>query len=125
MMHDPEVIDALWAKIEPIAFITRDQFARGLDDWDVEVVHAGDEIAWVVMTQGPEIHFETFNLGLPITKSMIMERLEPLMEKHGFVTTRTPKLGTNRQHRFNKAFGFKVVGDDEFFVHYRKDASCQ
>jgi hypothetical protein len=125
-MTDIDVIDALWAKIEPIAFITRDQFARGLEDWNIEVMRAADgELALVAMTQGSEFHLDSFGKGIPITPKMINERFEPLMKRYGCVTTRTPIEGEDRQHRFNRAFGFKEVGRDEFFVHYRKDAPCR
>lgn len=123
-MTDPDVVDALWAKIEPVVFITRDQFARGLDDWEIEVVRDDkDEIGFVVLVQGAEIHFESFGSGIPITQRMIRERLAPIMRGHGYVTTRTPK-DAERQHRFNRAFGFEAVGEDEFYVFYRMDKKC-
>lgn len=118
-MIDADVVDALWAKIEPVAFITREEFASGLDQWEVEVLRTPDgEIGLVAMTQGSEFHLESFGAGIPITPRMIRERLTPIMRGHGCVTTRTPH-GAERQHRFNKAFGFQVVGEDEFFIFYR------
>lgn len=125
-MIDTDVIEALWAKIEPIAFITHDHFARGLEDWDIEVMRTADgQVALVAMTQGSEFHLESFGAGIPITTSMIKARFDPIMKRHGYVTTTTPIDGMDRQHRFNRAFGFQEVGRDEFFVHYRKDATCQ
>lgn len=123
-MIEPDVIDALWEKIEDIAFITREQFARGLNDWDIEVVRGDEGIAFVTMTQGPEFHFESFGSGALITRAMIMARLNPIIARHGYVTTKTPKDMAPRQHRFNKAFGFRVVGEDDIFTHYRFD-TCQ
>ena len=125
-MIGADVLDALWAKIEPIAFITRDQFARGLERWDVEVMRTNDgEIALVGLTQGSEFHLESFGAGIPMTPKMISARFNPIMERHGCVTTRTPIDGADRQHRFNRAFGFQEIWRDEFFVHYRKDKPCQ
>lgn len=121
-MTDAAVIDALWAQIEPIAFITRDQFARGLDAWEVEPVEVDGELAFAALTQGPEFHFTTFGTGHPISLAMIRARLDPILARHGFVTTRTPK-DEPRQHRFNRLIGFKVSGEDEHFIHYRLEKS--
>ena len=121
-----EVIDLLWAEIEPIAFITREHFERGLAAWDIETVEddAG-RLAFAAMTQGPEFHFASFNTGKAISLAMIRERLAPIMDRFGYVTTRTPIEGANRQHRFNKILGFKEIGQDEFFVTYRMEAPCR
>jgi hypothetical protein len=124
-MIEVDVIDALWGKIEPIVFITRDQFARGIDDWEIEVMRVDGQIALIALVQGSEFHLESFGACVPITPKMIKARFDPIMAKHGCVTTRTPIDGMDRQHRFNKAFGFREVGRCEFFVHYRKDATCQ
>lgn len=123
-MTNAAVIDALWAQIEPTAYITRDQFARGLDAWEVEPVEVDGELAFAALTQGAEFHFTTFGTGRPISLAMIRARLEPILARHGFVTTRTPK-GESRQHRFNKLIGFKAVGESEFFVNYRLDPKCR
>lgn len=123
-MIDADVLEALWARIEPIAFITRDQFARGLDEWDIETMRVDGRPALIALTQGSEFHLESFGAGIRITPSMIWARFGPILERHGCVTTRTPKEGAARQHRFNRAFGFRPTGEDEFFVHYRLDKSC-
>lgn len=117
---DTNVIDALWAQIEPTVFISRSEFAASLADWDVEAVEIDGELAFVTMTRGPEFHFAAFGTGAPISRTMIRARLDPIIARHGFVTTRTPKEGADRQHRFNRAFGFQVTGEDEFFVEYKK-----
>ena len=123
-MIEADVLDALWSKIEPIVFITRDQFARGLDEWDIEVMRTEEgDLALVALVQGSEFHLESFGKGIQITPAMIQARFQPIMERYGCVTTRTPH-DAHRQHRFNKAFGFKVVGRDEFFTHYRIDQKC-
>lgn len=120
-MVEPAVIDALWAQIEPTVFITREQYVGELDGWDIEAVHIAGRLAFAVLSRGPEFHFASFGTGAPISLRMIRERLGPLIERHGYVTTRTPKAGADRQHRFNRLLGFKAVGEDEFFTTYRKD----
>jgi hypothetical protein len=122
---DFEVIDRLWAQAEPIVFISRDQFVRGLEGWDIEAVRIDGRLAFAALTNGPEFHFASFDTGAPVTMAMIRSRLDPIIERHGFVSTRTPKSGADRQHRFNRAFGFVATGEDEFFVHYRLDSKCR
>jgi hypothetical protein len=124
MTTEPDVIDALWAKIEPICFITKEQFALGLEDWDIETMRVDGRLALVALTQGPEFHLESFGEGVPITPKMIKQRFAPLLERYGCVTTTTPIEGMDRQHRFNRAFGFKEVGRTEFMIHYRLEKSC-
>jgi hypothetical protein len=122
-MTTPAVIDALWAQIEPIVFITHQQFARGLDAWEIEAVDVDGELAFAVLTRGPEIHFASFGGRTPISRAMIAARIDPLMERYGFVTTRTPK-DEGRQHRINRLLGFEAIGADEFFTHFRRDKKC-
>jgi hypothetical protein len=124
-MMDAEVIDRLWDQMEPTVYITRDQFVRGLADWDVEAVRVDGKLAFAALVKGPEFHFASFETGAPIRMAMIRSRLDPIIERHGYVTTRTPIAGADRQHRFNRAFGFEVFGQDEFFLHYKKDRSCR
>jgi len=112
--HRDDVGDRLWAQIEPIVFITREQFLAGLTGWDIEAVTIDGRLAFAVLTKGPEFHFASFDTGAPITRAMIRQRLDPIIERHGYVTTRTPKDGADRQHRFNRAYGFKAVGEDDF-----------
>ena len=115
-----DVIDALWAQIEPFAMITREYFERGLDAWDVEPVEIDGELAFVKLQQGPEFHFASFDTGRPITPAMIRDWLGPIFDRYGYVTTTTPK-DEARQHRFNRRMGFKIVGESEFFTHFRMD----
>jgi hypothetical protein len=121
---DSEVIDRLWEQVEPTVYITREQWVSGLADWDIEAVRIDGTLAFAALTRGPEFHFASFDTGTPISMSMIRSRLAPIIERHGFVTTRTPKEGADRQHRFNRAFGFHTTGEDEFFVHYRLNNKC-
>lgn len=122
-MIDTDVADALWAQIEPIVFIGRDEFVAGLAGWDVEPVRIDGALAFAALVRGPEFHFASFDTGATITRTMIRERLTPIIARHGFVTTRTPIDGADRQHRINRALGFRAVGDEEFFRIYRMDAA--
>jgi hypothetical protein len=117
---DADVADGLWAQVEASVYITREQFLDGLAGWDIEPVRIDGKLAFVAMTKGHEFHFASFDTGATITLGMIRARLNPIIERYGFVTTRTPKQGADRQHRFNRAFGFHVIGEDDFFVEYKK-----
>lgn len=124
-MVDPDVARRLWEQIEPTVFISHDQFVAGLAEWDIEAVRIDGELAFAVLVKGPEFHFASFNTRTPITRAMIRARLDPIIQRHGFCTTRTPKDGADRQHRFNLAYGFQAVGEDEFMIHYRLERPCR
>jgi hypothetical protein len=112
------VIDAIWQQTEPHMFITREQFVHDLEGWTIEPIERDGVLAFAFLTRGPELHFMTFDRGLPLTLRMFRERLDPLIERYGFACTRTPKDAA-RQRRFNEAIGCVVVSEDEFFLHYR------
>lgn len=118
------IIDRLWEQIEPTVFITKEQFAAGFKDWTIEMVEVDGVAAFVGLTNGPEFHYASFGIGARITRAMIWSRLNPILDKHGFVTTRTPKDDV-RQQRINRAQGFVEIGSDEFFITFRMDRKCQ
>lgn len=111
------IIDRLWGQAEPKVFIGRDEFVRSLEGWQIEPVEIDGDLAYVTMTKGPEFHFTTFgqHRGTP---KMIRDAIQPIIDRHGFVRTRTPK-DADRQHRFNRLIGFVADGEDEFFIYYR------
>src|SRR5690348_9582190 len=111
------VIDALWAQAEPQVFITREEFERDLEGWTIEPVEHGGELAGAFVTRGPELHFSIFK-PLPVSIKLIRAHVDPIIDKYGFIQTRTPKDAT-RQHRFNERIGFERAGESEFFIHYK------
>lgn len=114
----PEIADLLWKDASEILFISKDEFLRGLEGWEVEPVEFEGKPAFAVLTKGPEFHFQSFGTGQPISMKMIRERLQKIIDAHGYALTRTPKIDV-RQHVFNLAFGFTLVGQDEYDRHYR------
>jgi hypothetical protein len=113
------VLDALWEQAEPQVFITREQFEHGLEGWTIEPVERDGELVGAFVTRGPELHFATFKrIAVPLR--LIRDHLEPIIARHGFVRTRTPK-DAPRQQRFNELLGFVAEGEDEFFLFYRMD----
>lgn len=119
-----DVADQLWAQIESEVYITREQFDRALAEWTIETAYHDGRLAFAALTRGPEFHLASFETGMRITPTMIRRHLDPILERHGCVTTRTPKEGADRMHRFNQAFGFQKTGESEFFVNYRLERKC-
>lgn len=118
-----DVRDALWQQVEPIVFITKDQFMAGLAEWEIEPVEIDGTLAFAALQRGSEFHFSSFGSGARISMPMIKSRLDSIMAVHGCVTTRTPKDDADRQHRINRKLGFVVTHQDEFFTHYRMEAA--
>jgi hypothetical protein len=112
------IVDALWEKAEPLLYISKDEFSALLEGWTIEGVEHEGELAFAFLSKGPQFHFQSFSAKQPITLKMIKTYLQPLIDRYGYVTTKTPKDDT-RQHRFNRRFGFAAVGDDNFDIHYR------
>jgi len=125
MTDASDVIDRLWEQLEPMVYITREQFCTGLAAWKMETVEVNGEAAFVTLTNGPEFHFTSLGTRAPATAGLIRRLFAPVLEQHGYVATRTPKDGADRQHRFNRLLGFRPVGDDEFFIHYRLEPTCR
>lgn len=110
--------DFLWEKAEPLFFGTKDEFLKTLDGSDIKPVEIEGRLAFITSQKGPLFHFTSLDTGHRITLTMICDFLRPIIAEHGFAETRTPKHD-ERQHRFNKRFGFLVVGEDEFDTHFR------
>lgn len=113
-----DLIELLWKKAEPMFFAAKDDFVRGLNDWEIYPIVEDGYILLIVGTQGPFMHFETMESGRPITRRIVRLVLEPLIEKFGHAVTKTPKEEI-RQRRFNELIGFVMVGEDEYDIHYR------
>jgi hypothetical protein len=117
---DAEVLDRLWAEVEPSVFITRAQWEQGLAEWDIQAIHAEDgRLAFVVLTRGPEIHYKSFGVE-PMSLAMLRRWGTPLLERYGHVVTRTSKDDL-RQQRVNRRLGAVEVDSDEFFITFRWD----
>lgn len=112
------VLDKIWEQVEASVFVSRAEFLRGLDGWDVREVEVNGRVAGAILTRGPEFHFATFGETTRITARMARELLQPIIDQYGYVDTRTPKDAI-RQQRFNLLIGFEAWGEDEFFIHYR------
>lgn len=115
---DEAIRDRLWEKAEPSLYISKDEFLYWLDGWDIEPVEIDGELAFVTLRKGPLFHFESFGTKRLISPKMIRAFLQKIIDEHGYAETRTPK-GDKRQHRFNLAYGFQIVGEDELDTIFR------
>ena len=114
------IIDRLWQQVENRVFISRSDFERNLDGWKIEPVELDGQVAGAILTCGPELHFASFGHGHPITRQMIHDYAQPIIDEYGYIRTKTPK-DDERQGRLNKLIGFTVEREDEFFVYYRAE----
>lgn len=115
-----ELIDILWAKAEPTVFVEKDQFVRALDDWKIYGLYRDGVLAVIHMDKGPELHFETMHSGVSFTRDDVAAVVQHLIDEFGYAVTKTPKQEM-RQRRFNELVGFRMVGEDEYDIHYRID----
>ncbi len=113
------IVQRLWEKDEPLLFISKEQYVKSLEGWEIVAVPgAGGEFAFVALVNGPEFHFQSFGTKAPLTRKTIHTFLARIIQQNGYAQTRTPK-DDSRQHRFNRLLGFVVVGEDEYDVIYR------
>lgn len=122
------LIDILWALKPELLFVTKEQFVAALDGWEIDPREIDGELAFIFLTKGPELHFTTLDTGRSMPKAMARDVLQRIIDRHGYVTVKTPKL-EERQQRFNRAIGFREVGEDHYDVHFRMDrfgrGACQ
>jgi hypothetical protein len=110
---ESQIIDSLWQRVAPHVFITREQFLRSLEGWEM----VRDD-AFVAFVRGPEFHYSAIEPGKSLSRRAIRAFLEKIIAREGYALTRTPRDDT-RQQRFNELIGFRAAGIDEFFIHYR------
>lgn len=117
-MSAADVMEKIWLQAEPDVFISRREFMASLDGWDIVTREIDGEIAGATLTRGPEFHFVSFGMKKPVPPVLMISCLQPIIDRHGFVRTRTPKEDI-RQRRFNIRIGFQVESEDEFFTTFR------
>lgn len=116
-----DIEDLIWRQASETLFVTREQYLDHLRAYAIEPVQRDGVLIGAVLRKGPEFHFTTFGSGRPITRATIRDCLAPQLVEFGYVETRTPKLGHDRQHRLNVKLGFVRTGEDAYNVHYRLD----
>lgn len=117
MQSTVDLREALWRHDRRSTFLTRTQYLAGLREWDVKPHTVQGETVAVVATKGPEFHYVTLGSRWTLTRSDLRALLQPILDEHGCVRTRTPVEDT-RQQRFNERIGFERAGVDEFYIYY-------
>lgn len=120
MMTRSEMIDLLWDLKPQLFFVTKEKFVAALDGWTISPWEIGGELTLIVLTKGPELHFTTLGTGRAIPRAVVRDIVQRIIDREGYVTVKTPKL-EERQQRFNRAIGFRQIGEDEYDVHFRMD----
>lgn len=91
------------------------EFCEYTSEWEFKLVGP----AGVVMIRDHEIHYArlpTHN-GRSLTKRLIKQELEPILNEYGFVTTKV--TANNREgNSFVKRLGFRKVDKQENINHY-------
>ena len=110
--------DLLWQAVEPVMFITKEQFLASLCQWEIDIIETEGEPAFITLTRGPEFHIHSVGSGRRIPLREIERRIGVLVERYGYAETRTPKHMA-KQRKINEMFGAMIVGEDDLDIHYR------
>lgn len=87
-----------------------------LDGWTVHTAQrAGVDVAFVI-TSGPEIHMLSIVGPRAMSRQNILQHLAPILEEHGYATTRVPIEETD--HRLRLALGFSQTWADENYTYW-------
>lgn len=66
--------------------------------------------------QGTEIHVEFTRPGA-VLRNRVREFLAPLLDRHGFLTTRVP-IGWSKHRRFVERLGFRLTWNDNEYEYF-------
>jgi hypothetical protein len=89
-----------------------------LDGWEAHGHYRGDELAAIAVVQGVEIHFAIApeHRHRVIARHRTREFLAPLLDRRGYLTTRTVRESPS--HPFLLRLGFAWTWRCENFDHY-------
>lgn len=87
-----------------------------LDGWQVATAQrAGVDVGFVI-TRGPEIHMLSLVGPRAMTRKNIGQFLHPIVEEHGYATTRVPLAEAD--HRLREALGFVQTWADANYTYW-------
>ena len=87
-----------------------------LDGWTVHTAQrAGVDVAFV-LTRGPEIHMLSIVGPRAMSRRNIVQYLCPIIEEHGYASTRVPIAETD--HRLREALGFQQSWADHQYTYW-------
>jgi hypothetical protein len=111
----------LWRLVSDQLFLSESEFYEWLHGWEVSCIERADALVAIRLRKGPEFHFVMTGSTRSVTRADINSCIQPIIDEHGYATTKTPKDDA-RQQRFNELLGFVKTGEDEFDIHYRIEA---
>ena len=107
-------MEELWEAMRGIILLDRDEFERAFDGCEVEVFDR-----FIRVNKGPEFHFVSRANG-SATKQDIRDCVQPIIDKYGHATTKTP-IHDTRQQSLNRRIGFIETSRDENNVFFRSE----
>lgn len=87
-----------------------------LKDWNCQIVQRNGADAYMVLTKGCEVHMASMSHRRAITRKNARETLAPILEEHGWATTRFP-LGAVDQKLCDR-LGFSHTWDDDRYSYF-------
>jgi hypothetical protein len=121
-MTRDECIDFLFAKAAEERDVTREDFAAMLYGWDIGPLAVDGAVVGMVMLRFHEIHMWLEPMAaLRHARRLIREYLLPNIEKHGYLTTVTPK--DEKTERLLVRLGFYKTSEDADRRTYRIEKS--
>lgn len=114
-----DLLDPVVQSIRQGTALSRQTILDYFKDWDaLPLVIAGQHVATAVV-KGTEIHFALVPGKRPpgSTRGAVRAFLSPLLDKHGFLTTRVQHHRLD-QKRFVQRVGFKPTWRDDQFDYY-------
>jgi hypothetical protein len=114
-----ELLEPIISSIRKGTSLPRQEIEKFLNDWEVIPVIADCVHAATVIAKGTELHIALAEGYKPkaCQRRVIKSFLQPLFDKHGFLTTRIPHHRLP-QKRFVERVGFKPTWKDDIFEYY-------
>lgn len=87
-----------------------------LHGWEVSIASRNDKEVAIVIVKGSEIHFVSLDERRAMSRKNTLEFMVPVIEKHGYATTRVPASETN--HKLREKLGFALTWQDADFTYW-------
>lgn len=118
-MTQNELLEPVISSIRKGTSLPRQEIEKFLNDWEVIPVIADNVHAATVIAKGTELHIALVEGYKPkaCQRRTIKSFLQPLFNKHGFLTTRIPHHRLP-QKKFVERVGFKPTWKDDTFEYY-------
>lgn len=118
-MDREALLEPLVATLRKGTTLSRVQVLKELESWDARPFLVAGEHVGSAIVKGTELHFALLPGFRPkgCVRGAIHAFLQPLLEAHGFLTTRV-RLGQVAEKTFVQRVGFKPTWNDDNFQYY-------